>query len=102
MPYALCPMPYALCPMPYALCPMPLGQIVPYVNEKHYTYSVSASRTLQPSFPTLYCRDRFFRNFVNNQITFSNMDTKSSLAMPIPNPQTPKIPSVKLHRMEDR
>ena len=80
-PYVLCPMSYALCPMPYALC-----QIVPHVNEKRYTYSVSASRTVQPSFQNLYCRDRFFRNFVNNQITFSNMDTKISLAIDNPQP----------------
>jgi len=31
-------MPYALCPMPYALCPMPVGQIVPHVTEKGYTF----------------------------------------------------------------
>jgi len=71
--------------MPYALCPMPVDQIVPHVNEKRYTYSVSASRTVQPSFQSLYCRDRFFRNFVNNQITFSNMDTEIRLAIASPN-----------------
>ncbi|WP_445174385.1 hypothetical protein [Microcoleus sp.] len=56
---------YALCPMPDALCPMPVGQIVPHVNERRYTYSVAASRTVQPSLQSLYCRDRFFRIFAN-------------------------------------
>ena len=43
-----------------------LGQIVPHVTEKGYTYSVSASRTVQPSFQSLYCCcDRFFRIFAN-------------------------------------
>jgi len=50
--------------MPYALCPMPYARRVPHVTEKGY--SVSASRTVQPSFPSLYCCcDRFFRIFAN-------------------------------------
>jgi hypothetical protein len=65
----------------YALC-----QIVPHVTEKGYTYSVSSSRTVQPSFQSLYCCcDRVFLN-LGNQITFYNMDTEIGFAIANPKP----------------
>jgi hypothetical protein len=81
---------------------MPYARRVPHVTEKGYIVCLPPGlyNLLSKAFTVVAIG--FFVFLRTNQVTFYTTHEKISLAIANPKPQTPKIPSVKLHRMEDR